>query len=352
MPACPIIRDAEIEQLLREYTNPILRAAGLGKQNIQVVLIADKSFNAFVADARRIFVNVGALMESTDAEPDHRRARARDRPHRRRPSVETARAARLAQTAAIIAMILGMGAMVAGGGRDSGAAQAGAATLHGSQEVIRRTLLSYQRQHEDQADRAGVQFLTATGQSAKGMYETFKRFSDQVLYSARNTDPYLQSHPMPAERVAALEGVARQSPYWDKKDSPEMQVRHDMMRAKLYGFMERPDVVARRYPQTDQSLPARYARAISAYRHSRSARRHHADRRADRRAAEQSLFPRIEGSGAGGKRPRRRSDRAAAQGRLARAAAGLDPDHARPGSGRDRTIRKMPTKRSPCCATR
>ena len=41
-----------------------------------------------------------------------------------------------------------------------------------------------------------------------------------------------------------------------------------MMRAKLYGFMERPDVVARRYPQTDQSLPARYARAISAYRHS------------------------------------------------------------------------------------
>ena len=61
----PVIRDAEIEQLLREYTNPVLRAANLGKQNIQVVLIADKSFNAFVADARRIFVNVGALMEST-----------------------------------------------------------------------------------------------------------------------------------------------------------------------------------------------------------------------------------------------------------------------------------------------
>ena len=142
------------------------------------------------------------------------------------------------------------------------------ATLQGSQEVIRRTLLSYQRAHEDQADRAGVQFLTATQQSAKGMYETFKRFADQILFSARNTDPYLQSHPMPTERVAALEGVARQSPYWDKKDSPEMQARHDMMRAKLYGFVERPDVVARRYPATDQSLPAKYARAISAYRHS------------------------------------------------------------------------------------
>ena len=113
-----------------------------------------------------------------------------------------------------------------------------------------------------------VQFLTATGQSSKGMYETFKRFADQILFSARNTDPYLQSHPMPTDRVAALEGVARQSPYWDKKDLPELQARHDMMRAKLYGFVERPDVVARRYPLTDQSLPARYARAISAYRHS------------------------------------------------------------------------------------
>jgi predicted Zn-dependent protease len=39
------------------------------------------------------------------------------------------------------------------------------------------------------------------------------------------------------------------------------------MRAKLYGFVERPDTVARRYPPSDTSLPARYARAISAYRY-------------------------------------------------------------------------------------
>jgi predicted Zn-dependent protease len=264
----PVIRDAEIEQLLREYTNPLLRAANLGKQNVQVVLIADKTFNAFVADARRIFVNVGALMESQTPNQiigvlAHETGHIAGG-HLAKIREQLANA----QTAAIIAMILGMGAMVAGGGKDSGASQAGLATLHGSQEIIRRTLLSYQRAHEDQADRAAVQFLNATGQSSKGMYETFKRFADQILFSARNTDPYLQSHPMPTDRVAALEGAARQSPYWDKKDSAEWQARHDLMRAKLYGFVERPDVVARRYPLTDQSLPAKYARAISAYRHS------------------------------------------------------------------------------------
>src|SRR5262245_53952707 len=60
----PLIRDAEAEQLLRDYTRPILRAAGLEKQNIQMVIINEPSFNAFVADGRRIFVNTGAIMQS------------------------------------------------------------------------------------------------------------------------------------------------------------------------------------------------------------------------------------------------------------------------------------------------
>jgi predicted Zn-dependent protease len=112
-----------------------------------------------------------------------------------------------------------------------------------------------------------VKFLTATGQSPKGMYETFKRFTNDSLFAARGADPFLQSHPMPAERVAALEGVARQSPYWDKKDPPELQFRHDMVRAKISAFMERPDTVYRRYPPSNTSLPARYARAIASYLH-------------------------------------------------------------------------------------
>lgn len=265
--AFPVIRDAEIEQVLRDYTNPLLRAAGLSKQNIQVVLISQRSFNAFVIDGRRIFVNTGALMESETPnqiigvlshETGHiaggHLAKLRDQ-------------LASASTAAILATILGVGAMIAGGAAGvQGAGDIGMATIHGSQQYLQRSLLSYQRAHEDQADRAAVQFLNATGQSSKGMYETFKRMADQIMFAARTADAYAQSHPMPAERVAALEGLARQSPYWDRKDPPELQMRHDMMRAKLYGFIERPDTVIRRYPLSDTSLPARYARAISSFR--------------------------------------------------------------------------------------
>src|SRR5579871_1730761 len=60
----PVIRDAEIEQLLRDYTSQIFKAAGLSRQDVRIVIINDRSFNAFVADGRRIFVNVGALTQA------------------------------------------------------------------------------------------------------------------------------------------------------------------------------------------------------------------------------------------------------------------------------------------------
>jgi predicted Zn-dependent protease len=263
-----ILRDTESEQLLREYTRPILRAAGLEKQNIQMVIINDASFNAFVADGRRIFVNYGAIMQS-ETPNQLIGVLAHETGHLAGGHLAKLREQLAqAQTQMIIAMLLGAGAMVAGAvGGGTGLANAGAAAVAGPQEMIRRSLLSYQRQQEENADRAGVKFLTATGQSPKGMYETFKRFTNDSLFAARGADPYLQSHPMPAERVAALQEFASASPYWDKKDDPALQMRHDMMRAKISAFMERQDTVYRRYPLSNTSLPARYARAITTYLH-------------------------------------------------------------------------------------
>jgi predicted Zn-dependent protease len=266
----PVLRDTESEQLLRDYTRPILRAAGMEKQNIQMVIINESAFNAFVADGRRIFVNYGAMMQS-ETPNQIIGVLAHETGHLAGGHLSKLREQLAqAQTQMIIAMLLGAGAMVAGarsGNSGSGLSNAGAAAMSAPQEVIRRTLLSYVRQQEENADRAGVKFLTTTGQSAKGMYETFKRFTNESLFAARGADPYLQSHPMPAERVAALEELARSSPYWEKKDDPALQLRHDMVRAKISAFMERQDTVYRRYPLGTETLPARYAHAIATYRH-------------------------------------------------------------------------------------
>ena len=267
-PQINVIRDAEIEELMRDYMRPIQRAAGLSSQKVEVVLIGDRNFNAFVADGRRIFVNIGALYDSVTPnqiigvlahESGHiaggHLARIREQ-------------IALSQTAAILAMLLAAGAVAATAatsrGQDIG--PAGAALLL-PQQVLMRSMLSYVRSQEEAADRAAVKFLDATGQSSKGMLETFQRFASDSLFISRSVDPYMFSHPMPRERISQLEHIARASPYFDKKDPPQLQFRHDMMRAKLSGFTDRPDQVLRRYPPSNNTLPARYARAIATYRH-------------------------------------------------------------------------------------
>ena len=263
----PMIRDTEIEQLLRDYTAPIFKAAGLTTQNVQVVIINDPDFNAFVMDAHRIFVNTGALMQSTTPNQligvfAHECGHIVGG-HLSKMRQELANV----QTMMIVGMLLGAGAIAAGATtRNVDMGNVGGALINAPQALGINTLLSYQRAQEESADRAGVRFLTATHQSARGMYDTFKRFADQSLFAAQGSNPYMQNHPAPEERMAALATLAKSSPYWDKKDPPELQFRHDMMRAKLFGFTKRPGEVMRRYPSTDTSLPARYARAISTYR--------------------------------------------------------------------------------------
>lgn len=265
------IRDAEIEQVLRGYLDPLLGAAGLRKGFIRVVLVADRSFNAFVIDGKRVFVNIGTIMDSTTPNQligvlAHETGHIAGG-HLARLRTELERA----QIIAIIGTLLG-GAAAVGGATSKQVGSDGIGSigaLLGGQELARRSLLSYQRGEEQAADRAGIKFLAATGQSSKGMLETFERMANDQLFSGSRVDKYLQSHPLPQERVAALREIAPQSPFFAVKDPPARQAQHDMIRAKLLAFTGSAAEVGRRYPAYDQSLPARYARAISDYRFGR-----------------------------------------------------------------------------------
>src|SRR5215471_4596636 len=165
--ALPLIRDAEIEQLLRDYTRPVLHAAGLAQRNIRVVIINDRTFNAFVIDAKRIFVNAGALMDAETPNQiigvlSHETGHIAGG-HLSKMRSELANA----QTAMIIGMLLGIGAAAAGARSGQVGGNPALAAMTAPQSLITRSLLAYARAQEEQADRAGVKFLNATGQSAK-----------------------------------------------------------------------------------------------------------------------------------------------------------------------------------------
>ncbi len=261
----PIVRDAEIEALVRDYVRPILKVAGLTKAGVDIVLVNDDSFNAFVA-GRRMFINTGALL--TAETPNeiigviaHEAGHLADG-HQERLRDQLARA----QTMAVVASLLGIGATVAGAAANSGdMARAGTGIAMGGAEVARRTLLGYQRTEEAAADIAALRYLDATGQSAKGMLTTFGRFQSALALSGARIDPYQVSHPMPRDRIANLTERAQKSQYFGAMDPPALQLRHDMMRAKIAAFTGGQGATSRMFRKDARGIPALYGDAITTY---------------------------------------------------------------------------------------
>src|SRR3984957_2364570 len=76
-------------------------------------------------------------------------------------------------------------------------------------------------------------------------------------------NPFISDHPADRERIDLLQRLADGSPYRDVKDSPETVHEFHMIQAKLTGFLSTPESVLIRYPLSDKSEEARYARAIT-----------------------------------------------------------------------------------------
>lgn len=257
-----LVRDAEIEALLYDYATPILGAAGLRRDRVEIVLVNDKSYNAFVA-GQRIFINLGTIVQSETPneligviahEIGHL---AGGHLNRLRQQAERAR------TIAVVSSILGIGAAVAAGGRSGAQAGIGAATA--GSEAARRSLLAYQRTEEKAADRSAITYLNKTGQSGAGLVASFKRLEVTLRQAGRQPDPYQISHPLPRERVAALETLAKESPHYSKKDSAALQLRHDRARAKILAYTYGPNAVDNAFAGKESTVAARYGKAISTF---------------------------------------------------------------------------------------
>jgi len=263
-----LIRDAETEALIRTYAKPIFNAAGLGSQNVRIHIVNDGAFNAFVVDGQNMFMHAGALMlaktpnqvigviahETGHISGGHL-ARLRSQMSR-------------AKSTALMLQLLGLAAMAGGALAGApGAGQIGMGAALGGQDAAMRTVLAYRQTEESSADQAAMLFLNATKQSGRGMLETFDILADKFR-GIQGINPYLMTHPLPQQRITQLRELVTSSPYYGNTDSPEIQFRHDLMRAKLHGFLEKPEIAFNRYPESDTTLPAIYARAIATYRKS------------------------------------------------------------------------------------
>jgi predicted Zn-dependent protease len=258
----PIIRDTEIEEILRAWVKPLLEAGGIPPESVPIQLVNDSSINAFVTQGQQMYVHTGLLLASKSSN-EVIGVMAHETGHIVGGHVITGydNMAR-ASTAAILATLLGVAAGVA-----SGNADVGMAAVLGGQMSAQRLYLSYNRGQESQADQFALTALEKTEQSPQGLHNFYNLLSGQELLITDNQDPYIRSHPLTRERMATVAHAVEISPYANKPADPEFERQHRRIVAKLFAFLKPQMTTFQKYPeQTDKSPEARYAQSIAFYR--------------------------------------------------------------------------------------
>ncbi|PZO53729.1 MAG: peptidase M48, Ste24p [Alphaproteobacteria bacterium] len=255
-----LIRDAEIEETLRVYTNPLLVAAGLDPNDVDIYIVSDNSLNAFVSGGQNIFVHTGLII-AADNPNELMGVLAHETGHIAGGHLARSREAqRQAMGPALISIGLGVLAIAAG------ASQAGVSLISGSSAFAMGSYVRHTQVQESAADQAAVQYLTATGQSSQGLLDFFNENIRPYEFLARRAPPYMMTHPFTSDRVESLRERVSASEFANTPDTDDNLQRFAFMQAKLIGFLRTQGQTMARYPESDRSAPARYARAVAYYR--------------------------------------------------------------------------------------
>lgn len=255
-----LIRDTEIEATLHSDADPIFVAAGLDPKATKIYIVQDSDVNAFSAGGQNVFINTGLITRTRNPNElmgviAHETGHIAGG-HLLRSGIGEK------QALATYLLTIGLGVIAAA----AGAPEAAGGLLYSSGYFAAITAAGFTRTQESSADQAAVTYLEKAGYSARGLVDFFDYFRYQEVFSDAKRYKFFIDHPLSDDRIEALQVRARQQPHYNTVDSPEALERHEVMVAKLKAFINLPAQTLYDYPETDQSFPARYARAIADYR--------------------------------------------------------------------------------------
>jgi len=253
-----ILRDSETELLFKDISKPLVQGAGLDPANVRIVLINDPEINAFVAGGQIVYIHSG-LLTASDNVNQLQGVIAHELGH-----VAGGHIIRLHEGAgkatkiSILSLVLAAAAIAAGAPPD-----AGMGIIYAGQRAAMGSFMAFTRAQESSADLAGASYLSKAGVSGKGSLEFFKKLQNQeyrlAIYAK---DSYDRTHPLSQERVQALAQTYQKDPAWNRPSNPALEARFQRVKAKLQGFVD-PQLATRKYPESDQTVPAHYARAYA-----------------------------------------------------------------------------------------
>jgi predicted Zn-dependent protease len=252
-----ILRDSETELLFKDISRPLILAAGLDPNSVNVSLLNDPEINAFVATGQTVYIQSG-LIQAADNVNQLQGVIAHELGHvAGGHSIRLQQGANEATGITLATLVLGALAIAAGAG------EAGMGIMAAGQQVALGQFLAFTRTQEASADQAAVKYLHGAGVSGKGLLQFFAKLQHQeyrlAIYA---TDSYNRTHPLDSERIQALEQSFKADPAYDKPIDPTLEARFERVKAKLFGFVN-PRQAVIKYPESDQSVPGHYARAYA-----------------------------------------------------------------------------------------
>lgn len=264
--AASLIRDAEAEHTLRMMASPIFKSAGIPVDSVKIFILNDDSINAFVAGGLNMFIHTGLIL-NTETPDMLLGVMAHETGHIAGAHLsQLSSASEQASMGALISTVIGMAATIGGAG------QAGGAIMTAGQNTALRSLLSYYRGNEQQADQAGIHFLETNGLSPRGMLRMFEVLRRNEQQHVGAPDPYLMTHPLTSDRIATMRSAVDASPDIKNTVPVDMQRMYGRMVAKLYAFLEQPEKALERYQPPTATMPkaqkeaAHLGRAVALFR--------------------------------------------------------------------------------------
>ena len=252
-----LLRDTETELLFKQMSRPLIVAAGLDPNSAQVVLLNDPEINAFVSKGQTVYVQSG-LLEAADNVNQLQGVVAHELGHvLAGDSIRSGQGEKQATGVALLSLVLAAAAIAAGAG------EAGMGIMQAGQRAALGQMLAFTRAQEATADASGAIFLSKAGISGKGMLDFFGKLqNEEYRYGYYAKDSFDRDHPLSSERIQALEQKLKSDPAWGKPIDPVLEARFQRVKAKLLGFVN-PRQATMKYPESDQSIPAHYARAYA-----------------------------------------------------------------------------------------
>ncbi len=250
-----VITDAEIENRLKAFASPLIKAAKLNPNNLKIKIIIDPSLNAFVTNGTQMFINSGLIIKFADDPNILYAVMAHEIAHIYAGHLIQMRGEMSNMNkVAIGGALLGIASMIAGAPADAGMF-IGAASVNAAQ----RGMLQYSREHETEADKISVDLLYKTHNNGQGLVKFFNFLSQREREYDPN--PYLMTHPLSSERISSIQNSVKEKlTGFGDNITPEIRNSFKRMATKLDAYLSLPNDVLSQYKND------KYASSIGYFR--------------------------------------------------------------------------------------